>query len=161
MVPGIEQGAKTARPEGSGCPARSVTQIKERKSRRPTCSAGVPNTLTHRNPDLADGWGESQFWTVRGECSLVYLSVTACHHVTCQEVTASLCDSIPAPLSPPWQSCVLHHAVTTLLPLCLDATISQHHQVTQSLHLSRHITLSPCHMSPLPLRGFTGPANCC
>lgn len=144
MVPGIEQGTKTARPEGRGCPARSVTQIEERKYRRPTCPAGVPNTLTHRSPDLADDLGESQVWTVPEECSLVYLSVTACHHITCQEVTVS-CDSIPAPS----HQCHLHGSlvsyITLLPPYSHCVSRLPYHSITKSHSPCISVATSHCH----------------
>lgn len=145
MVPGIEQGAKTARPEGRGCPARSVTQIKERKYRRPTCSAGVPTTLTHRSSDLTDDLGESQFGAVGGgiQFGVSQHQTSHCHHATGQEVTVSLCESIPAPS----HQCHLLVSYITLLPPYYSHCVSMppYHNITMSHSPCISVTTSHCH----------------
>lgn len=145
MVPGIEQGAKTARPEGSGCPARSVTQIKERKSRRPTCSAGVPNTLTHRSPDLTDDWGCLSFGQCGGNaiwCISASLPATTshvrksqCHYVIASQPPCHLHGSLVSyiTLLPPYSHCVStlpYHSITKSHSPCISVATSHCHHVT-------------------------------
>lgn len=138
MVPGIEQGAKTARPEVRGCPARSVTQIRERKYRRPTCSAGVPTTLTHRSSDLADDLGESQFGAVGAGgmqfgVSQHQTSLPPCHRSGSHHVIMR------------WHPQPHHTSVASMAVLC---PASHCYHPTPTASRCYHITASPSHTVP-------------
>lgn len=142
-------------------PSQISDPNKERKYRRPTCSAGVPTTLTHRSSDLADDSGESQFGAVAGRgCNLVCLSIKPhCHHATGQEVTVSLCDGIPTSshqchlhgslvsyitLLPPYSHCVSmppYHSITMSHSPCISVATSHCHHVTCHHCLSRVLPL--------------------
>lgn len=107
--------------------------------------SGVPNTLTHRSPDLADDWGESQFWTVWGNavwCISASLPTTTshvrksqCHYVIASQPPCHLHGSLVSyiTLLPPYSHCVStlpYHSINKSHSPCISVATSHCHHVT-------------------------------